>query len=165
MGLSVHCDAVTTGKREVVARGWLLRALTLGLYLGGGRLQTAEASVFTFECAFSGHPPSPPSYSAGAGIDTQVAIAQLPGVVYTSSSLSVNPSITITHAQQSTALKSHSCWFRCWAQDCAPPRHADDQSRIPQTTPYNCWASWRDVLGPRVARNSTLLERAGSTIC
>ena len=40
----------------------------------------------------------------------RVAIVQLPGNYSTSSSLSVNRSITSTHAQQSTALKSHSCF-------------------------------------------------------
>ena len=58
-------------------------------------------------CAFS----APRSYSAGAlpGIDTQGSYNS--DTRYsTSSSLSVNRSITFTHAQQSTALKSHSCF-------------------------------------------------------
>ena len=54
-------------------------------------------------------PPNPPSYSAGAGIDTQGNYNSVTRYS-TSSSLSVNRSITFTHAQQSTALKSHSCF-------------------------------------------------------
>ena len=45
------------------------------------------------------------------------------------------------------------CLFRCWAQDCAPPRCADDQSRTPQTTawPTLCLRQhW--LLGGYVAR-------------
>ena len=62
----------------------------------------------TFECAFSGHPPKPPSYSAGAlpGIDSQGSYTSV-ARYSTSSSLSVSRSITFTHVQQSTALKSH----------------------------------------------------------
>ena len=56
-------------------------------------------------------PPKTPSYSAGAlpGIDTQGSYNSVTRYS-TSNSLSVNRSITFTHAQQSTALRSHSCF-------------------------------------------------------
>ena len=60
-------------------------------------------------CFLRPPPPNPPSYSAGAGIDTQGNYNSVTRYS-TSSSLSVNRSITFTHAQQSTALKSHSCF-------------------------------------------------------